>query len=255
METTQTITGLAPGTYDVTVTDKADCPYIGSVVVTENPTNSTPTIMATPEYSCGAGQSITLMAGNCVGTLSWSHGLGTGTTKVVTPASSTTYSVTCTEGACTASAFVTVPVLINAVCTPTANNGLSPFFGVEQFQFNTINSFSGSSQSDGANYIDRSCTHSTTVNAGDTHPMTVDGTFTNGHVLKVYIDYNNNGDFNDAGEMVLSGSSDMPLVGNVTIPNHCSFGYTIEGKSAGRCIRCFQFLHNRWSQYVWFRAD
>jgi subtilisin-like proprotein convertase family protein len=217
--TTQTITGLAPGVYTVVVTDKNDCTHNGMVTVIENPMTSVPTLVASPPFSCAAGQAITLTAANCNGTLNWSNGLGTGTTKTVNPAVTTTYSVTCTEGACSSPAVsVTLPVLKNATCTPTATNGHSPFYGVAQFDFNTINSASGSSQAEGANYVDRTCTTSTTVTAGNTYSMTVDGEFTNSHEMKVYIDYNNNGDFTDAGEIVMNGSSNAPITNNVAIP-------------------------------------
>ena len=112
-------------------------------------------------------------------------------------------------------------------CTPTATNGLSVYFGIASFAFNgtpAINATSSSSQSDGKNYVDNSCLNQTNVIAGNTYTLTVGGYFTNAHKVKVYIDYNNNGQFTEADETVLSGTTSGSTGGNVysgtiTIPN------------------------------------
>lgn len=109
-----------------------------------------------------------------------------------------------------------------AACSVTANNPASVFYGVENFTFNTIEALSGSASADGATYVDRTCLNSTTVTAGNTYSLTVKGSFSNSHTLKVYIDYNNNGQFTDAGEQVLSASSANSQTVSITIPQTAS---------------------------------
>lgn len=224
--TTQTITNLAPGTYTVTVTDKNDCTYSQSVTIS-NTVSTKPTATNDASTPNCAGSSVTLTAGNCSGTYDWSNGLGTGSTKTVSPVTTTSYTVSCTEGTCVAtSTTTTVNVTTSPIvaCTPTASNGVGGYFGIINFTFNSINSSSGTSSQDGNTYIDKSCYTTTTVQANNTYSISVGGYFTNVHAVKVYIDYNNNGIFTDTGETVLTGNTSGStggniLSGNITIPN------------------------------------
>ncbi|WAC10158.1 M4 family metallopeptidase [Dyadobacter pollutisoli] len=69
-----------------------------------------PTLSANPS-TINSGGSSTLTASNCGGTVTWSHGLGTGGAKTVSPTTPTTYTATCTANGCTSnSASVTVNV-------------------------------------------------------------------------------------------------------------------------------------------------
>ncbi len=108
-------------------------------------------------------------------------------------------------------------------CTPTASFGLSPFYGVQQVDFNTLNVYSNSSHADGSRYIDRTCNQFTTVIKGQTYPLTITGSYENLHIIKAFIDYNNDGDFNDTGESLFTGNNGIvttsviiPLTGVVT---------------------------------------
>lgn len=110
-DTTQTVTGLAPGTYTVTVTDSLGCITIDSVTITNvnllnlavNP--SAPTICF--------GDSVTLTASGGA-TYSWNPtaGLNTANDSVViaSPSSTTTYTLTGSVSACIDSITVTVTV-------------------------------------------------------------------------------------------------------------------------------------------------
>lgn len=205
--TTQTATNLGAGTYTVTVTDQNDCTYSRSITLS-NTTANVPQLAVSPTSTC-PGTPVSLTATNCQGTITWSNGLGTGTSKSAMPAVTTTYSATCSETACIpSSSTITVSVAPGPTpaCTATATSGLSPYYGVERFKFNTIDASSGSSIADGANYINRACVFSTTVTAGSHYSALVKGSFTNYHQCKVYIDYNNNGAFTDPGELVLTGA-------------------------------------------------
>lgn len=83
-------------------------------------TGVTTTISGSPLSLC-AGGSTTLTAGGAT-TYSWSGGLGTGNPKVVTPASTTNYTVTGTTGACSSVTGVT----INVTPIPTGNIFTNP---------------------------------------------------------------------------------------------------------------------------------
>jgi hypothetical protein len=104
-----------------------------------------------------------------------------------------------------------------AACIPTATHGLSPYYGVQRFDFNNLHVYSNSSEADGALYVDRTCNQKTTVVKGQSYPLTVTGSYENPHRIKVFIDYNNDGDFNDADENVLSDYNGIATT-NVVIP-------------------------------------
>jgi len=219
--TTQTVSGLLPGNYTVTVTDKNDCTYTASVTLTRSLAASTPTLSTASTTIC-VGQSTVLNAGNCTGTINWSGGLGTGTSKTVSPTTTTTYTVTCTEGTCTSSSValtVAVNSPVNATmphCTPSITSGPNGASGITNFTFNSINFSSGNANTDGAKYIDRSCLQQTTVSVGNTYTISMTG-FWYG---RIYIDFNNDGDFIDTGEAIVGAVINTGLSTSITIPNN-----------------------------------
>ncbi|PIY08378.1 MAG: hypothetical protein COZ18_12615 [Flexibacter sp. CG_4_10_14_3_um_filter_32_15] len=95
----------------------------------------------------------------------------------------------------------TLPV---AACTPAATGTFSGF-GVTNFNFKTLNISSRGSDPEG-NYVNRVCGQGTTVLAGANESFTIE-TSVNTHNVKVYIDYNNDGDFTDADELIITGVS------------------------------------------------
>ena len=114
---------------------------------------------------------------------------------------------------------LTAPVSgsVVAACTPSATNGLSPYYGVQKVELNTLSVYSHTSMADGAFYIDRSCNQSTQVIMGQTYTLSVAGCYGNPHRIKVFIDYNNDGDFSDSNETVLSTYKGA-IVKQITIP-------------------------------------
>lgn len=104
-------------------------------------------------------------------------------------------------------------------CIPTADNGLSPYYGVEKLEFNSLSVYSNSSLADSATYVDRTCNQRTTVVKGQTYPLTITGSYQNPCWIKAFIDYNNDGDFDDAGETLISTFSFEGFVtADITIP-------------------------------------
>ncbi|MEO6454516.1 MAG: M43 family zinc metalloprotease [Ginsengibacter sp.] len=121
------------------------------------------------------------------------------------------------HGLISSGALNDMPMAIPAVaCVPASSNGLSPYYGVQQFDFNTLHVYSGSSDADGSHYSDRTCNQSVTIIKGQTYQLKVTGSYLNPHRIKVFIDYNNNGSFANAGETVLS-SSNGEATTNITI--------------------------------------
>ncbi|WP_375562050.1 HYR domain-containing protein [Bernardetia sp. OM2101] len=100
-------------------------------------------------------------------------------------------------------------------CIPTT--GTPSFSGMERVRFNTIDVTSGAADDEGS-YVDRSCVQGTTVLAGSTHELRVNSFFTNSHKVRAYIDYNNDGDFADAGEEILVSNSGIEHIASVVIP-------------------------------------
>jgi gliding motility-associated-like protein len=119
---TDSITGLGPGTYYVTVTDSAGVLYTDSVVIVQ-PAPLTASIYTANDSVC-AGDSLTLSAtgggGTGIYTYQWisSSGTGTNSTYTFTPASSDTVSLTITdENNCPASSAISITVLPAAPLT------------------------------------------------------------------------------------------------------------------------------------------
>ncbi|HEX5150030.1 MAG TPA: M43 family zinc metalloprotease [Parafilimonas sp.] len=108
-------------------------------------------------------------------------------------------------------------ILPVTACTPAAANGLSPYYGIERVQFNALNVYSNTSKGDNNFYIDRTANQSTTVTQGSSYLMTITGSYGNPHRIAAFIDYNNDGDFNDANETLFSVYTDTARQ-NLTIP-------------------------------------
>ena len=82
--------------------------------------------------------------------------------------------------------------------------------GINSFRLNNINKTTAGLAADGNKYFDFSCTDNTTLAAGNSYSATANvGTSTPANsfnLVQFFIDYNNDGDFNDAGEFVYSSA-------------------------------------------------
>lgn len=122
------------------------------------------------------------------------------------------------NGLISSGAFKTATQLLPAsTCVPVPLYGFSPYYGVEKVELNDLHVYSNTSGADSSFYVDRSCNQSTILVKGQTYALTVTGSYQNPHRIKVFIDYNNNGNLNEAGEMVLS-AYDGQASASVTIP-------------------------------------
>lgn len=104
-----------------------------------------------------------------------------------------------------------------SACIPTATYGLSPYYGIEKVELNTLKVYSNSSMADGSFYVDRSCNQSTNLTQGLAYSLVITGSYKNPHRIKAFIDYNNDGDFLDINETLLSSYSGK-VTKNIIIP-------------------------------------
>ncbi len=108
------------------------------------------------------------------------------------------------------------------VCIPAINFPSNTFnAGPRDVEFADLNISSSGYNGDGSKvHVDRYCLHGTEVMAGSTYSLSV-LTGSTAHKVRVYIDYNNNGSFADAGDLVYThdGSTGFEThTGTVTIP-------------------------------------
>lgn len=100
-----------------------------------------------------------------------------------------------------------VQLTSGAACAPAAitNAGNNNDMGPVRIRFNSIDDSTGSYSFDRLFYLDHSCNMTTSVVEGQTYSLSV-STRTNRQVVKVWIDYNNNGSF-EAGEQVMNSTT------------------------------------------------
>ncbi len=115
----KTVTPSATTTYTVTGTSPAGCTGTATVSVTVNPLPSV-SASASPAAICNGATSVLTASSNITGTTySWNSPLGEGSSKTVTPTSTSSYTVTgMTTAGCTGTA--TVSVTVNPLPTVTA---------------------------------------------------------------------------------------------------------------------------------------
>ena len=96
------------------------CRTFATHIVTVNPKPATPVINTQTTTVC-PGQTISLSVSNCTGGLNWTWGSSSsaGTSIIVSPTVTTTYTATCTLNGCISSATKTITVGGN--CTPTGD--------------------------------------------------------------------------------------------------------------------------------------
>lgn len=120
------VSPTSPTTYIVTGTS-GGCSSTAQVVVNVDPV---PYVNAGSDVTICAGQSTTITAIGA-STYSWDNGLGSGASKTVSPTGTTTYVVTGSNGACSATDQVTVivnplPIATIAGTTTICQNDVSP---------------------------------------------------------------------------------------------------------------------------------
>jgi hypothetical protein len=109
--------------------------------------------------------------------------------------------------------------VIAATCTPTTSNTNNGFgLGIYKVAMSNIDVVSDGAVDEGG-YIDHTKHQTLEVDAGTSYTLTVTTGAANNEDVRAYIDYNNDGDFADAGEEVFSSDNAINHSGTVTIPS------------------------------------
>ncbi|MDQ4139946.1 MAG: T9SS type A sorting domain-containing protein, partial [Bacteroidota bacterium] len=113
--------------------------------------------------------------------------------------------------------------LLSSYCTPVATNGCRDGDYIDSFKFNTLTNTNSGCNGQANGYIQYPATDNftTTVNAGQTYTLSVKSGADYPEGFGVWIDYNNNNDFSDAGEFVYQSPTaivGVTYTGKITIP-------------------------------------
>jgi PKD repeat protein len=106
--------------------------------------------------------------------------------------------------------YISVNTVVNNYCnTPTVLNTKA---GIKSFKLANILNKSGSAQQDGNRYMDFSCTQVAILQANTTYDIELevgDCSSNLREAYRIYIDYNNDGDFLDAGETIANNNTNL----------------------------------------------
>lgn len=200
------------------------------------PCTTKPTLSASAEIIT-SGTSTTLIATGCSGIITWSNGLGTGTSKTVSPSSTTVYLAFCSIGTCS-SGYSSIKVLVNPTpyCLSSAlDHSDSEILNVTVGSLNNSSTCSttGTTGSIQGRYSNFSHLSAPSFNAGATIPYSIEAGSCGGNypkAVKIFIDFNKNGSFDDPGEMVGGSTSAMAsthmVTGNFVVPVTAAAGET-----------------------------
>ncbi|MCF6351909.1 MAG: GEVED domain-containing protein [Cyclobacteriaceae bacterium] len=266
----------ATGTYTITVTHKGTLSGGSqnfSLVVTglgaSVPcTASTPTgLAATTIASTTAGLNWNAVAGATydvryrqTGTTTWTtNAVGSNSTTLTGLAATTQYEVQvrskCAGGsnsAYSASVTFTTTNVQLTYCSSNGNNLSDEYIG--RVQLGTINNATGASSGGYGDYT----SISTNLAIGSSNTITITPTWTGtiySEGYSVWIDYNRDGDFADAGEQVYSRSATTatPVNGNFTVPTETVAGVTtmrVSMKYNGVPTACESFTYGEVEDYA-----
>lgn len=111
---------------------------------------------------------------------------------------------------------ITISAPVAATCSPQTTNLANGFgMGVQQVVLENMDVTSGNAVSDGG-YVDRTCLQSTSLQPATLSSISISTGSANNQDVEVYIDYNNDGDFADAGESIFSSSNNTVHSGTFT---------------------------------------
>jgi PKD repeat protein len=105
-----------------------------------------------------------------------------------------------------------------APCTPQTQNTINnQGVGISSVSFGTISRTSPIAPIE--NYVDGACQFRTEVTIGNTYPITINTGPQFGESCRVWIDWNNNGTFEDPAERVLNSQNSNTHFANILVPN------------------------------------
>ncbi len=214
--TAQATAAVCTGTPNPGATNSSDINICANTNFTLSLANPTPGTGVTYQW-----QSATALAGP------YTNIAGANNSTLTTSLTATTYYRAMVT--CSGNTGISTPVQVTkkpdaeCYCVAGASDTNPIFEKISQVQFNTINN-SSTSAAGYENFLDKS----TTVIKGQTLPITVSlsNGYGNDQVL-VWIDFNKNGSFSDAGELVYTSANGAgPHTGNITIAATADTGPT-----------------------------
>ena len=264
--TTQSINVNSNGNYSVSVKNAAGCSASSAAtIVVVNALPAIPTISASGPTTFCQGESVTLTSSSATNNL-WSNGA---TTQSITVNTAGNYTVKVSNANnCTNTSAVTTVVVNNCTGVYCAANGSSKAKGfISNVFLRTIFNNSGWSAGGYGNYTNQS----TALNKRYDYIISVSPGYTSfisgaAMYCRVWIDWNQDGDFNDPGELVFApaGASFFLRVGIINIPNNALNGSTRMrvAMSAGSApTNCGSFAYGEVEDYTvvigngnWYRS-
>ena len=249
---TTTISNLSPGTYNLMARwGNSTCPIsVGTQTISR--VNGTASISGNLTICNGQSTTLTATLNNGVGTVnySWSGGLGTGSSKNVSPTANTTYSITATDSqGCTGTASVQVSVNALPSATATSNSpvcaggtlNLSANSGMTNYSWTAPNgntystrnpSISSANFSYGGSYTllvtnANGCTKSTTtnvtINVGISPTASNTGPYCEGQTISLSATGGNTyawtgpGGFSSSGSSTTRSNASIPMAGTYQV--------------------------------------
>jgi len=253
--TTQSITVSSNGSYSVTVTNANNCSATSApTVITVNPLPDVPVITAGGPTTFCQGESVTLTSSAATSYL-WSNGA---TTQSITVNGSGNYTVTVKNaGGCSRTSAAMTVTVNNCGGVYCSSNGNSKNKGyITNVFLRTIFNTTGWSAGGYGNYLNQSTTLSKrydyviSVTPGYSSLIGAAPMYT-----RVWIDWNHDGDFNDAGELVFapSGASYFLRLGVINVPNNALNGSTrmrVAMRADGIPTNCGSFAYGEVEDYT-----
>lgn len=198
-----------------------------TVIIVPNPNPPTPVFTALPTETCSGTVCFTDLSLNIPTGWLWNFGDGSTSfqqspcyTYTVDGTYTVTLTVTNTNGGNVDSIvnYITVNTagqVMAASCSP-ATTAYCCGYGIYQVDFNTI---SNSTMDGVEGYKDFSCTAATTVTEGNNYTLTVRTGLNNAQDTRAWIDFNNDGIFNNTNELVMDEANSFNPTVNVLIPS------------------------------------
>ncbi|MFT4758072.1 MAG: hypothetical protein ACI9XO_000816 [Paraglaciecola sp.] len=231
-QTTATATNLVANTYMVTVTDASSMTGAANVVITE-PSSVTPNTSATDtnsNSSMNGTAMVSPLGGMPPYTYLWSNNE---TTQTISGLGSGSYSVTVTDtSGCTGSQSVFISINSSVPITYCSAQSDFPWTDwISNVTFNQINKNSNK------NVYNDYTSDVTDVETSGSYPISVESSFswtTHDEYIRVWIDYNRDGVFQEPVEIAFSETLTAPAIfgtagtvtGSISIPANAELGGT-----------------------------
>ena len=184
-------------------------------------------VVASSDTSICFGDSVQLNASASLlgSSFSWSPSTGLScsdcSNPIASPVSTTTYTVTASSGSCSDEESITITINNNiptaASCTPYTTSYCCGY-GIMNVTLNSINNTTANGID---SYQDYTCSNTTNLMINQIYPISVQTNPSNNENVRVWIDYNNDGVFDNDSTTELVFWSDNVLeyhIGNISIP-------------------------------------